>query len=175
MSDLAYVSDPNWAAPDLTTFLNTYRVEIWRPGLTRLSPPGFPKKYILFWFAHYLGIFKNKNYSVIFVYDKDNGALVSSTLLVPKYFKWPFMGDKDLQYSYSITKPAYRGKGINTYVKQYARVLYPDPEIAFWGLVNPQNISSIKVLEKTGLRYLKTTKVVKSGSLPFMSRLELID
>ncbi|WP_294819444.1 hypothetical protein [uncultured Flavobacterium sp.] len=175
MSDLAYVSDSNWASPDLSAFLRDYRVEVWRPTLTNILPPGFPKKYMMFWFAHFLGVFRNKRYSVIYVYDRENGAMMSSTLLVPTYFKWPFMGKEDLQYSYSITKPQYRGKGINTYVKQYARVLYPQKEVAFWGLVHPENISSIKVLEKTGLHFLKGTRVSKYKLFPFIKKIELAD
>jgi len=169
----AYVSEPGWKVPDHSAFLELYNMEIWRPSLFNVLPPGFPKKYLMFYFAHHLHIFRNRKYSVIYVYDKNNNALVSSTLLIPKYFKWPFMKNGDLQYSYSITKPEYRGRGVNTFVKQYARVLY-DNDTNFWGLVDPENISSIKVLEKSGLHFLKRAVRVKNKMLPGY-HIELID
>ncbi|RZJ76715.1 MAG: hypothetical protein EOO45_01305 [Flavobacterium sp.] len=162
----AYVSEPGWECPDHSTYFQDYDIKVWRPSLFRILPPGFPRKYLLFYLAHHLHIFKNRYYSVIYVYDNKNGALVSSTLLIPKYFKWPFMNDGDLQYSYSITKPHYRGKGVNTFVKQYARVLYNERTTNFWGLVDPENISSIKVLEKSGLHFYRTAKRVKNKVLP---------
>lgn len=122
---------------DLSDLFDDYTVKVWRPSLVRFVPPGMPKKYLMYWFFHMLGVFKNKNYCAIQVYHK--GREVSHSLLVPAYFKWPFMAANDLQYTYSGTIPAYRGKGLNRMVKNFARRLFENKEIKFWSVVAVNN------------------------------------
>jgi len=161
-----YASGDQIELPDFSEFLSTYNVKIWRPSLLKIIPKNRSLKYIFYWLAHYSGVFRNKNYSAVLVYKENK--LISSTIVVPAYFKWPFMGKDDVQYTYSITDKEYRGKGINTMLKLYIRYIFLKEGGKVWGVVDPHNLSSIKVLKKTGLNFYCTGYRKPMKFLPFL-------
>ncbi|MCZ4319929.1 hypothetical protein O4H26_13120 [Aequorivita viscosa] len=129
-----------------------YELKIWKPSFTDWKPNGFPRKYYIYSFFHFLKIFRNRNYCAVFVMD--GNIIASSMLLIPSYFKWPFMKKNDLQFCFSITKMKYRGQGINTSCKaDLMRIISKkNQNIGFWGILSNQNISSKRVLAKLGLK-----------------------
>ena len=48
-----------------------YRFVLWRPGIFRVVPPDLPFKFALWWLAHYLRVFRNRDYSVLYIMDGD--------------------------------------------------------------------------------------------------------
>lgn len=126
-----------------------YHVQKWKPGVFRFLPPNKGYKYILYWIFHYAKIFKNRNYSAYFIYNKAD-ELVSSCLVVPSHFKWPFMNRNDVQFTYVMTRPEFKGQGMAG--KLIHKVIeLSEPEVAnFWYVTDTDNTASIKVAEKMG-------------------------
>lgn len=83
--------------------------KIWKPSIFNPIPLGLPKKYLLYYFFYLFQIFKNKNYYAILGYK--NNVIACSLLIVPSYFKWPFMQKNDVQLIYVKTYSNFRGNG----------------------------------------------------------------
>lgn len=128
-----------------------YKTVFWKPGLTKLVPESYPKKYFFYWFFHLVGIFKNRNYSAILIYH--NTKVVSCILAIPAYFKWPFMNKKDVQIAYVITDTKYRGKGLAAaaILSSVKNLKNTDVEDV-WYVTSEDNHSSIKLCSKLGFK-----------------------
>ena len=85
--------------------------EIWSPSLTRILPPGVPRKpYAAWWLFHRTHVFRNCDYAVVLGWHRRQ--LVHRLGVFPGYFRFPFMGPKDLQIGDVWTAPAHRGRGL---------------------------------------------------------------
>ena len=122
----------------------------WRPGLKHFIPPGKGKKYFAYWLFHYFRIFKNRDYSALFV--KKGDLIVGSMLIVPTHFKWPFMKKQDLQFTYVKTSPEFRGQGIGLLMLQACLQKFRIKERTFWYATNKENIASQRLCEKVGFK-----------------------
>lgn len=127
-----------------------YRMVLWQPSANSFIPPGKSKKYFIYWLFHRLKIFKNKDYAAVLVYDRQQ--LITSLLIVPAYYKWPFMEKNDLQLTYVMTKPDYRGKGIAEEAVRYALDSLKKEGRDFWYVTDTGNTASIKLCSKTGFQ-----------------------
>lgn len=145
----AKVSDPE--------IYDQFSIHWWRPGLNNFIPPGKGKKYFAYWLFHYLGIFRNKDYGAVLV--KDKGELIASLLVVPAHFKWPFMAADDLQFTYVLTSPEFRGKGIGGQMLHFAIKEFQKPGRTFWYVTDTGNISSQRLAEKRGFKLLKNKSI----------------
>lgn len=123
----------------------------WRPGLKHFIPPGKGKKYFAYWLFHYFHIFKNRDYSALFV--KKGDLIVGSMLIVPAHFKWPFMGKKDLQFTYVKTSPEFRGQGIGSLMLQACLQKFKKKGRTFWYVTNKENVVSQRLCEKVGFKF----------------------
>lgn len=85
------------------------KFKIWKPSIFNLVPTGLPNKYIIYNLFRFFSIFKNSNYCAVLGYKDDK--IVCSLLVVPSYFKWPFMKKNDVQLIYVKTYPEFRGQG----------------------------------------------------------------
>lgn len=135
------------SAPDIGL---TYTLKVWKPGMFRYVPPHKEKKYFMYWLFHYCKIFKNRSYSAYLLYnDKE---LVSSCLVVPSYYKWPFMNRGDVQFTFVMTNPRYKGKGIAGKLIKQAIVDLSASVEGFWYVTDTENVASIRVAEKIGFQ-----------------------
>ena len=82
-------------------------------------------------------------------YNKEN---VASLLVVPAYFRWPFMGKKDVQIIYVMTKTEYRGKGLALKMINFALSKLPPDVNKIWYVTDENNLSSQRVAEKLNFR-----------------------
>ena len=123
----------------------------WRPSLCKYIPPGKSKKYLIYWFFHYLRIFRNRDYSALLIYDKNR--LISSLLVVPAHFKWPFMQKIDLQFTYVMTDKDHRNQGIAARALKYAINAYNKKGRSFWYVTDTENTASIKLCTKLGFEF----------------------
>lgn len=128
-----------------------YSTKIWVPSLSNFIPPGKGKKYIFFWIFHYLHIFRNRDYSAFFIYENDIN--IASLLIVPAYFKWPFMEKNDVQITYVMTKPEYRGKGIGTIMLQAVIQRLKMDKRNFWYVTDTDNHASAGLSAKVGFEF----------------------
>jgi GNAT superfamily N-acetyltransferase len=120
----------------------------WVPSFFRISPPGSDLKYILFWFAHYLKIFKNRSYSSFQIVKE--GQIISSLVCTPPLPIWPFMKKNDIQIKDVYTHPSYRGKGFAFDLINYViKSCYSDDR-TFWYMTHDKNYSSVSLCKKIG-------------------------
>lgn len=128
----------------------SFKFEIWKPSLFSIYPKGciaFTLK--IWWLMHHLHIFTNRNYGLFIVRDS-NDNLIHRSVITPRYFRFPFMGKKDLQIGDTWTMPEYRGKGLASFAIQEIVKLHKKPGHRFWYVVEEDNIPSIKTVEKAG-------------------------
>ena len=123
--------------------------KVWTPKWNKLKPIYYPKKYYIYWIFHYLNIFHNKNYQAFQLYQ--NNTLVSSLLLVPSYYRWPFMQKNDVQLTYVVTMKNHRGKGMAFLNILFCLKSLSKSKIgAIWYVTDSDNIASISLAEKAG-------------------------
>ena len=146
---LVYNKSSNGIALDIDS---PYQTRIWKPGIFRYLPPHKNIKYLAYWMFYMVGIFKNDNYSAYYMFEND--VLVSSCMVIPSYFKWPFMGIDDVQFTYVMTSNDYRGKGVaGKLIKKIMSDLQPKVD-TFWYVTDKKNIASIRVAEKMGFQLI---------------------
>jgi len=124
--------------------------EIWKPSITNFYHERLPRKYILWWFFHYFGIFRNKVFQIRLFYD--NKFLAHFFCIVPKYYRWPFMKKHDVQITYVITEKKYQGKGL---AYQCISYVLSNLEVngVIWYVTDSENIPSQRLAEKLGFEF----------------------
>ena len=130
---------------------NEYTVKLWHPSFIHFVPPNKSIKYLFYWFFHYLRIFKNNNYSALLVYHKNR--LITSLLIVPAHFKWPFMAQNDLQFTYVMTAKEYRGQGLAAQALLYILHNFNEDDRTFWYVTDIKNQASIHLCKKIGFEF----------------------
>jgi len=129
-----------------------YEVEVWHPGWTRIVPPTLGLKFAFWWILHQLRLFANTNYSVILI--RSNGCIVHRTCLIPRYFRWRFMGRQDLQISSTWTDPTHRRRGLASYSLQRALAEWANQGRTVWYVTQDDNEASLAVCYRNGFRLL---------------------
>jgi len=137
------------AAPPLP---EGYRLDVWRPSLRHIVPPGVPRFRYAAWWAFDRGrVFRNPGYAVVLV--TRGGQLAHRLGVFPGWFRFPFMEPDDLQLGDLWTSPAHRGRGIASHaIGAVVRTMQSEPRRAFWYLVHEHNVSSIRAVERAGFQ-----------------------
>jgi len=126
-----------------------YSSELWKPSLTNVVPRGTTSTpFAVWWMMYQLHIFKNKDYRVFIVYE--GKTLVHRSGVFPRYFRFPFMAQEDLQIGDLWTHSDHRNKGLATYAIQEIVNILGKPGRRFWYVVEKDNFASIRVIEKSG-------------------------
>lgn len=150
-----------------------YSIETWRPGWRRILPPTLGIKFALWWILHLCGIFCNRNYAVLIV--RRNGRPIHRTCLVPKYFRWPFMNDRDLQVSSTWTDPNHRCLGIATYALQHAVSEWAREGRTLWYVTHADNAPSLAVCRSVGFRMKTAANRTSRFGVRLLGELALLD
>lgn len=130
---------------------SSYSISFWKPSLKKIFPWGLSEKRFAFWWLmHQFRFFTNRDYSVLLIH-KDND-LIHRSCIFPRYFRYPFMKENDLQIGDTFTDPKYRGKGIATYAILTIIEYFKMNDRKFWYIVEENNKSSIRVIEKAGFK-----------------------
>lgn len=126
-------------------------LELWRPCLRRLTPPGLTDRtYAVWWMFHYLHVFRNRDYGVLLAHV--DGRVVHRAGLFPPYFRFPFMARDDLQIGDVWTAPEYRRRGIASYALRWALATCARPGRRIWYVVEETNDASIRTAEALGMQ-----------------------
>lgn len=144
-----------------------YSCIIWKPGLLRVRPKGLPLyPFFVWWIFHQLRLFANRDYAVVLIHYQNQ--LVHRSVITPRYFRFPFMRDGDLQIGDTWTDEAHRGRGLATMGLKSALAAAGNRE--YWYLVEEENFPSIRVAEKLGFRLAGVgTRTPRLGSSLFGS------
>lgn len=125
------------------------QVVLWRPSATEIVPAGVSGAVFKVWWAfHQLRVFANRAYSLLLIYDGER--LVHRSGVFPRYYRFPFMGDHDLQIGDTWTDPVYRGRGLAQAAIVHIAGAVREPGRALWYLAEAGNEASVGVIERAG-------------------------
>lgn len=173
MSHLFYINDPQYHSNPLkSSSVESYSFVLWSPTTLKIRPAGlYESHFIVWWIMHYLKVFANNDYSLFLVYDGPN--LIHRSCIFPKYFRFPFMAEIDLQIGDTWTDSHCRNKGIATMAISEIVKLTQKPNRIFWYIVEEDNIPSIKVIEKSGFVKYGYGRRRKRFGLPMLGFFEI--
>ena len=124
-----------------------YSLKLWKPGFT---PQGGGKMTVVLWLFHVLRVFANRDYSAVQIY---HGETLSHTSYVfPRFFRFPFMSQTDLQVGDTWTDPDHRGKGLAKAALSYVASGAMGNSRTFWYLTEEDNVASVKTAEAVGFK-----------------------
>jgi hypothetical protein len=130
----------------------SYQYTVIKPTLLN-SGPGLSQNSIslLFWKLYafvFLWKLRGKNFEVHLLHDGDK--LVHFTVVLPKYFRFPFMADDDIECGPSWTDSQYRGKGLFPVILETICRRFAGIKANCWALCEYSNYSSQKAIAKAG-------------------------
>jgi RimJ/RimL family protein N-acetyltransferase len=144
-----------------------YDASVWRPRPSRPVAPGRrdPRvwSYSLMSAA---GLFATRNYGALLL-RADDGRIAHSSLVMPRFARFPFMAAQDLQIGATFTAPRHRGKGLALRAIHEIVTRFGEPGRAFWYLTDDSNLASIRVVEKAGFRLAGTGRKKPRMGLKF--------
>ncbi len=164
--DLSTPVATNYALPD------GYTLTSWKPTPFHMVPSSlaFQWKFRLLGTMFFL-LGRGARYWVYVIFAPD-GSVAHYSIVHPKYFRFPFMGEDDLQIGGLWTDPRSRGLGLATYTVQAIMRAENLPNRVYWYVVAEDNPPSIRVAEKNGFTTCGFAATVKRfGSL--LARFEL--
>lgn len=117
-----------------------------------------PKRYALWGLWHLLHFFRNREYSICWVYE--SGQMTHRSAIFPLWWRFRFMAPNDLQVGDTWTELEARGKGHASLALQTIQRSCWAPNRRLWYLVEEDNHASIRVVEKAGFQLVgKGTKI----------------
>jgi RimJ/RimL family protein N-acetyltransferase len=129
-------------APDDVT------VTVWRPAWTSVPPAPIraPVTWV-WWLFHLLRVFRSRAFGVVIVTRA--GRLLHRSTVFPPFFRFPFMGARDVQVGDTWTADEARGRGLAGLALRAAVSVTPAGGDV-WYVVHESNAASIRVVEKAG-------------------------
>jgi RimJ/RimL family protein N-acetyltransferase len=150
---LVFAADCDQLADARVRLAHDFRVELWRPSLTQVIPPGEVEKPLyLWWLFHHGRAFSNGEYGALIIHH--GGLVVHRSMIFPRYFTFPFMGRNDLQIGHTWTAPAYRGRGLAKAAMQEVLERTASPRRRIWYICDDANIPSAAVARAAGMHQL---------------------
>jgi RimJ/RimL family protein N-acetyltransferase len=123
---------------------------LWAPSLLSVRPPGTDgRQWALWWGLHHAGVLAKGQFGVVLAYDAD-GALVHRATVVPRFFRFAFMGPDDLQIGNVWTLERWRGHGLATSTLRSIVEARRAPGRRFWYLTEASNAASRRLVERAG-------------------------
>jgi RimJ/RimL family protein N-acetyltransferase len=121
-------------------------IKVWKPNR-------FSKYYLIpeSRYLHLWYIITGFYYEVWYIENQEQ-EIVHHSLVHAKYFKFPFMREKDLQIGLVKTVKKYRNKGLATNVISHIINNYQLKENKIWYITQEHNKESIKVAKKNGAK-----------------------
>lgn len=148
-----------------------FSFNVWKPAFNRFLPPGLGVKFFFWWLFWLLGVFKNKDYAVLYI--KQGRRILHRSCVVPAYFRWPFMSQADLQVSSTWTDPVCRGMGLATIALTEIVRTMGRPGRHFVYVTRTDNPASIEVCRKVGFKLVGAAKRLKLFGIRMLGQLVL--
>lgn len=143
------------ATPAVGDMPAEWSVSTWRPATDGPPPAGLPGwQYRIWWLFDRIGVFANRGFGVLMIREGDR--LIHSSLVTPRYFRFPEMAADDLQIGATWTDPDMRGRGLGKLAVALIHKAWKGEFGRMWYLVGEDNIASIRVIEASGYRLLGT-------------------
>lgn len=124
-------------------------VEMWTPRLGQIRPRGMPRfPYAVWWLFHYAGVFRSDQYRIFLV--REGGTVVHRSCVFPPFFRFPFMGPRDVQVGDVWTQENRRGQGLSVATLRHIAERYADRCV--WFLCDESNQASARLARSAGLQ-----------------------
>lgn len=123
----------------------------WRPASDGFPPPGPSVSENLAWFAFdRLGLFAFHGFEELSVWRQ--GLFLHRLIVTPRWFRFPFMAEDDLQIGALWTAPETRHCGLAKAAIHEAHWRHAAAGRSFWYVVDGGNTASIALAEACGYR-----------------------
>jgi GNAT superfamily N-acetyltransferase len=168
---LFYARTAGPAMPAAPVLPSGCTIEVWRPRALAAFPDRFRPVYLVWWLFHHGRIFANRDYSALLI--REGGRVVHRSMVFPRFFRFPFMSESDLQIGDTETAEDQRGKGLATQaIAGVARFLHR-PGRTLWYLVEESNEASIRVIAKAGFELRGRGRKVPRAGLRLLGAYQL--
>ena len=122
--------------------------ETWAPTIREPFAAGLGNYGLVLAAYHYLGIFRSRYFGGLYILL--DGKPVHRSFVIPKYFRYTFMGRNDLQIGLTWTDPRHRGAGLATAALRRLVATHHHPDRKLWYIVYADNAPSIAVSSRAG-------------------------
>jgi RimJ/RimL family protein N-acetyltransferase len=134
-----------------------YSWTIWKPSLLPMLPQGLPgfrlrTRFLFRWLVQRLHRFVGDSCGAVLIWS--NSRLVHYSAFTPRYWRFPFLAEQDLQIGDTWTDPEFRGRGLALFALKTVISISRRPQRRFWYVVEARNCASIKVVEKAGFELI---------------------
>jgi len=129
-----------------------YAFRVWTPTMRHPRPATMGLSSAAWTLFHYCGLFASEGYCTVYIVHGER--IVHRSCVLPRYFRWPFMGEDDLQISSTWTAPEFRGKGLASLALAHIVRTMPAARRRFWYVTRESNIPSIRVCRRVGFKLL---------------------
>jgi RimJ/RimL family protein N-acetyltransferase len=148
-----------------------YNWSFWRPPAGRPWPLAKcdvrTKLRFLFRYSLYrLGFFASSNCGALCILDQ--GKLVHYSAFSPRYWRFPFLRDNDLQVGDTWTEPSYRGRGLALFALLQIIDEMEESGRDLWYVVARENHPSIAVADKAGFECVATGDWIKPWGIKLL-------
>ena len=138
-------------------------IEIYKfnPSFFKLFVKGEEKNIKSMLSRMYFHLMAGKKYVIYYVLSPD-GKVAHTSAVMPKCFKFRYLGEKDCEIGPCYTNKEFRGKGI--YPKVLRCILSDYEADTFYMMVSDSNNSSIRGIEKAGFEHcgeISKSKILK--------------
>jgi len=159
---------PTPALPDGLTF------HVWRPGREGRASALLSRPSNLAWWAmERLHLFARRGFAEVTV--RRGPALAQRLIVTPKWRRFPFMSESDLQIGDVWTAPAERGKGLARTAIAKAQHMAGLREARLWYLAESGNLPSVRLAEACGFSLVGTGRRTRPLGLALLGQFDIED
>ena len=150
----------------MTGAVAVYRADVWAGGAIAasdgrapqwwqptLSHPFFTQPFDLklapYTALSWLGLFSGPEYGAVMI-GKAGQIPDHVSFVFPRFARFPFMGESDLQIGATHTREEARGQGLALRAIHEVMTRFARPDRRFWYVSEIANVASIRVIEKAG-------------------------
>lgn len=136
------------------------KIEVFTPTIRRgLLLPGEKKTFKLLMARLLFQIVTRGKARVYFCKHKEN--LIHTSYVIPKCYKFPFLNNNDYEIGPCFTYPEYRGQGYYPAMLRYICSSVGYEKTVFYMIVDENNASSIKGIEKAGFKRCGSVEITR--------------
>ena len=155
MTVLFYRRNSEVSAPDAFGLPRGLELRSWRPALDGLPPQGRWLRENLAWYAlQKMGLFGASVFEELSIWRGER--MLHRLLVTPRWLRFPFMAENDLQIGGLWTDPEVRRIGLASAMIAEAHRRSAAPGRRFWYLADNANAPSIGLAESCGYRLVGT-------------------
>jgi RimJ/RimL family protein N-acetyltransferase len=160
------------------SLLRQYSWSIWTPSRLPALPPGLPDtrlklKFHFRWLVSLAYRFAKLDCGALLIHHR--GQVVHYSGFTPRYWRFPFVADEDLQIGDTWTAPTHRGNGLAFFALCTIVAITHRPGRRFWYVVENVNQPSIRVVEKAGFDLFGRGTWIKPWGLKLLGSFVMLD